>query len=132
MKRELDSVAKFHRAFDCVINETFSPHQPIDIIEVRNALLQEEAAELYNATIDGNQIAILDGLADCLFVLLGTAHTFGVARHLSAAFDEVCRSNMSKLDGNGNPVVRPDGKILKGENYSPPDIRSIIGEGGNV
>ena len=67
-----------------------------------------------------------DAIVDCMYILLGTAHEFGIADRLVACFNEVHRSNMSKLDVNGKPVYRADGKVIKGEFYSKPDLASII------
>ena len=71
-----------------------------------------------------NLIEIADALTDLLYVVYGAGHAYGI--DLDACFDEVQRSNMSKLDENGKAIKREDGKILKGPNYSPPNLRGIV------
>ena len=71
-----------------------------------------------------NLIEIADALTDLLYVVYGAGHAYGI--NLDACFDEVQRSNMSKLDENGKAIKREDGKILKGPNYSPPNLRGIV------
>lgn len=71
-----------------------------------------------------NLTQIADALTDLLYVVYGAGHAYGI--DLDACFDEVQRSNMSKLDENGKAIKREDGKILKGPNYSPPNLRGIV------
>ena len=71
-----------------------------------------------------NLIEIADALTDLLYVVYGAGHAYGI--DLDACFDEVQRSNMSKLDENGKAIKREDGKILKGPNYSPPNLHGIV------
>jgi len=71
-----------------------------------------------------NLIEIADALTDLLYVIYGAGHAYGI--DLDACFDEVQRSNMSKLDENGKAIKREDGKILKGPNYSPPNLHGIV------
>ena len=73
---------------------------------------------------DAILIEIADALTDLLYVIYGAGHAYGI--DLDACFDEVQRSNMSKLDENGKAIKRKDGKILKGPNYSPPNLRGIV------
>ena len=69
-------------------------------------------------------VAYVDAVCDLIYVLAGSLVSFGV--DLDKCFAEVHRSNMSKLGEDGKPIVREDGKILKGPNFTPPDLRSII------
>ncbi len=71
-------------------------------------------------------VEIADALADSIYVLLGTALEFGMGDIFPRIWNEVHRSNMSKLDNEGKPVMREDGKILKGPNFSPPDIENLL------
>lgn len=73
---------------------------------------------------DYNAVEVADGLADIEYLLNSAALTLGIP--LPACFKEVHRSNMSKLDENGKPIIRSDGKILKGPNYSPPDLAKVL------
>jgi hypothetical protein len=89
-------------------------------------LLTEETIELRDAPAARDPAAVLDALADLQYVLDGAYLQLGFAAAKNAALGEVHRSNMSKLGADGKPVVRADGKILKGPNYSPPDLREIV------
>lgn len=125
MKRHIMQLIKFHTAFDIPILKT--PQIPSqDRIDLRQNLLEEEVQELKDAAAQKNIVEVADAITDCMYILLGTALEFGLAHKLEECFDEVHRSNMSKLDENGNRVVRADGKILKSNLYSPPDLASII------
>ena len=93
---------------------------------LRINLLQEELDELKEALDDGDIVGALDALTDLQYVLDGAYLSFGLHGAKCAAFDEVQRSNMSKLGADGKPVVRPeDGKILKGPNYFKPDLKTV-------
>tara|TARA_R100000664_G_C2735901_1_gene125364 strand:+ start:642 stop:1037 length:396 start_codon:yes stop_codon:yes gene_type:complete len=87
-------------------------------------LLEEELAEFYKALAEKDIIGIADGLTDLLYVVYGIGHSFGI--DLDPLFTEVHKSNMSKLDDEGKPIYRKDGKILKGPSYKPPDIEGVL------
>ena len=94
---------------------------------MRIELLREELAELKEALDSGDTVGVLDALTDLQYVLDGADRSLGYHQLKDAAFAEVQRSNMSKLGPDGKPVIRPeDGKILKGPNYSPPDLAAVI------
>lgn len=99
---------------------------------LRMKLIFEEYKELCEAMRDGDFVKILDGLCDLLYVTYGTAHEFGLGPVLKEAFREVHRSNMSKLGADGKPVYREDGKVLKGPNFTPPDLARIITKGATA
>jgi predicted HAD superfamily Cof-like phosphohydrolase len=69
---------------------------------------------------------VADAITDCFYILIGTAIEYGIADKLPQLFDEVHKSNMSKLDENGNPIYREDGKVMKSNNYKSPNISDII------
>ena len=79
------------------------------------------------AAKNGDLIEIADALGDMLYILCGTIITHGMQHKIEEVFDEIQRSNMSKLDNDGNPIYREDGKVMKGPNYFKPDIKSILG-----
>ena len=87
-------------------------------------LLVEETGEFADASAKSDIVGIADALADIVYVAYGAAVTYGI--DLDAALREVHRSNMSKLDEQGRPVYREDGKVLKSARYTPPDIRGIL------
>ena len=93
--------------------------------ELRLELIQEELEELSDAVADRDMIQIADALTDLLYVVYGAGHAFGL--DLDECFEEVHRSNMSKLGENGRPIHREDGKVMKGPGYFEPDLESILG-----
>ena len=121
MTEEQQMVREFHERFGAEMND-----RPTwcgsDVHRLRVALIEEELAEFRNAGEAEDLVEIADALADLLYVVYGAGVTYGI--DLEPVFSEIHRSNMSK----GEPAVvrRPDGKILKGEHYRPPDVRSIV------
>ena len=106
--------------------ETLSkPTLPNDeLAHLRMDLIQEEVAELAQALIQKDIVEIADALTDILYVTYGAGHAFGIP--LNECFEEVHRSNMSKLGIDGKPIYRQDGKVLKGRGYTPPQLARII------
>ena len=94
--------------------------------DLRISLLGEELDELAAALASHDTIATLDALTDLQYVLDGAYLSLGFHRVKDAALAEVHRSNMSKLGEDGRPVYREDGKIMKGPNYSPPNLRAVL------
>lgn len=121
----LEMVEEFHKAFGVPVYK--SPIIPSGQRKVlRTELIYEELKELKIAMGMQDMVGILDALCDLLYVVYGTAHEFGLGPVLKEAFAEVHRSNMSKLNGDGTPIIRNDGKVLKGPSYTPPDLASIL------
>jgi predicted HAD superfamily Cof-like phosphohydrolase len=118
------AVAEFHVAFDRPRRSQPSIDVERSLEILRISLLEEEVGELVAATQARDLIGIADALADIAYVVYGTALTYGI--DLDAVLCEVHRSNMSKLDRDGKPVLRSDGKVLKSEFYSPPDIAGVL------
>lgn len=117
-----EMVAAFHRAFGIPIRP--SPTTCVPEYELRLRLLHEEVGEYRDAVKEDDVVGIADGLADIVYIAYGTALAYGI--DLDAVLEEVHRSNMSKLGEDGQPILRPDGKVLKGPNYSPPDIATVL------
>jgi predicted HAD superfamily Cof-like phosphohydrolase len=121
-------VGEFHAAFG--VDEPGEPTVPEDhVIELRYNLIKEEFREVEEELADAfngeaNIANLAKELADLLVVTYGTARAFGI--DIDAVFAEVHRSNMSKLGEDGRPIRRDDGKVLKGPNYSPADIQSVL------
>lgn len=125
MEKQINQVAEFHKAFGHPI--ATEPTWPAMAREkLRIKLMQEELTETCQAIIEGDMTELADGLCDLLYVIFGTALEFGLGNKLPALFDEVHRSNMSKLGEDGKPLFRDDGKSLKGPNYSPPNLLPIL------
>lgn len=115
-------VLAFHETYGMSIRHT--PQFDVPEREMRMDLIREEMEELEDAYRQGDIVGMSDAWADLVYVVYGAAITHGV--DLDAVLAEVQRSNLSKLGADGLPLRREDGKILKGPNYSPPDIAAVI------
>lgn len=126
LKYALSEVEKFHNSFG--IKNNYSPTTLIgaDQYELRHRLMQEENNEYLEAVKNNDLVEVADALGDQLYILCGTILKHGMQELIGEVFEEIQRSNMSKLDQNGNPIYREDGKVLKGKNYFKPDIQSIL------
>ena len=117
------SVKKFMETFGQEVKQTPSfPSEKIQ--ELRIKLIEEEFLELKEAIKSKDIKEVADALTDILYVTYGAGHAFGI--DLDGCFDEVQRSNMSKLDENGKPIYNEDGKVLKGPNYFKPNFEKFI------
>lgn len=126
-----DDVREFHEATDLDVSNApvdiheLQPHGPgsaSPLWRLRYKLVTEEFEEFRAAMFAGDLVAIADAICDLHYVLSGTSVSFGIPE--DQCFAEVQRSNMSKIEGG--VIRRDDGKILKGENFSEPDLESII------
>lgn len=97
-----------------------------ELNSLRVDLIQEELDELKEALYVKDEVAVADALSDIQYVLDGTYLSLGFAKHKKELFNEVHKSNMSKLDDNGKPIYRDDGKVLKSNNFKEPKLRKII------
>lgn len=93
---------------------------------LRYNLIKEENEEYLEACKNGDLVEIADAIGDQLYILFGTICKHGLQHKIEEVFNEIQRSNMSKLDENGNPIYREDGKILKSNLYFRPNIKDII------
>ncbi|PPR47135.1 MAG: hypothetical protein CFH19_00741 [Alphaproteobacteria bacterium MarineAlpha5_Bin9] len=94
------------------------------IIELRKKLIDEEFNELKDAINNKDIVEVADALTDILVVTYGAGVAFGI--DLDKCFDEVHRSNMSKLGANGKPIYNESGKVLKGPNYQKPNLKQFV------
>ena len=94
------------------------------IVQLRIDLIEEELNELKEAVKNNDILEVADALTDILYVTYGAGHSFGV--DLDKCFDEVQRSNMSKLGVDGKPIYNDSGKVMKGPDYFAPDLKKII------
>ena len=94
------------------------------IIKLRINLIKEELNELEEAVENDDLLEVADALTDILYVTYGAGHAFGI--NLDGCFEEVQRSNMSKLDKDGNPIYNDHGKVLKGPNYFEPNLKKFV------
>lgn len=97
-----------------------------NIALLRLQLIQEELAELAAAFLDGDIVDALDATVDLRYVVDGTVLTLGLEPVFDEAFEEVHRSNMSKLDADGKPLIHESGRVMKSDRYSPPDLQSLV------
>jgi predicted HAD superfamily Cof-like phosphohydrolase len=88
--------------------------------------MQEENEEYLNAAKENDIVEVADALGDMLYILCGTILTHGMQHKIEEVFDAIQESNMSKLNKDGKPIYREDGKVLKGPNYFKPDIKNIF------
>ena len=120
MKTQIDHVRKFHEVYEVpVMNEPGIPSK--ERCMLRYKLLEEELKEYQEAYENNDLVEIADSLVDLAYILFGTVLEHGLQDKFEELFEEVQRSNMSKLDENGEPIFRKDGKILKGKNYFKPN-----------
>ena len=88
--------------------------------------MKEENEEYLEAAKNNDMVEVADALGDMLYILCGTIIEHGMQHKIETVFEEIQRSNMSKLGGDGNPIFREDGKVLKGPNYFKPKIKQIL------
>lgn len=125
MKTQLKQVEEFHNAFKQE-NGTEPQLLKEDAFELRHRLMKEENDEYLEACWNGDLVQVADALGDELYILLGTMLKHGLQDKIEEIFNEIHNSNMSKLDAEGKPIFREDGKILKGPNYFKPNIFKIL------
>jgi predicted HAD superfamily Cof-like phosphohydrolase len=125
MKKQLEAVEKFHNAFG-QDNGKYPRPLTEDEYELRHSLMQEENNEYLDACDENSLVEIADALGDQLYILCGTILRHGMQHIIEDVFDEIQASNMSKLGDDGKPVLRDDGKILKGPGYFRPDLSKFI------
>lgn len=118
-----NKVQEWHRKFGCLHNDT-PTFLAEDVIQLRLKLIQEEFDEIKKAVDNKDIVNLSKELADLLYVVYGMADTFGIP--IDDVFGDVHVSNMSKLDENGNPIRRADGKILKSNLYKEPDLSWLL------
>ena len=126
LKDTIDMVKDFHNAFGIEnANELKAKLSETDFM-LRYNLLKEENEEYLEACKEGNIVEIADALGDILYILCGTILKHGLQDKIEEVFKEIQASNMSKLDENGKPIYREDGKVLKGSLYFKPNIAKIL------
>lgn len=126
MKRILEAVREFHETYNLAVREKPTVLIPEEQPLLRYNLMAEENKEYLEASQNKDLAEVADALGDMLYILCGTILDHGLQYKIEEVFDEIHKSNMSKLDTNGNPIYREDGKVLKGPNFSKPDLLKII------
>lgn len=128
MKKQIESVKKFHNTYKLGYSETPIANLGNSKNKLRFSLMSEENEEYLEAANNDDVIEVADALGDMLYILCGTIIEHGMQDIIEDVFDEIQRSNMSKLGEDGKPIYRDDGKVLKGPNYFKPNLKAIIEE----
>ena len=122
----MNAVKEFHTSFG--IDHKSEPTAALDekTINLRHRLMAEENDEYLEAAKNNDLVQVADALGDKLYILCGTIISHGLQHKIVEVFEEIHRSNMSKLDVNGKPIYREDRKVMKSELYFLPDIETIL------
>jgi predicted HAD superfamily Cof-like phosphohydrolase len=126
MKDKIDAVKAFHTAFKIGHKEIPQADLGPAKNKLRFDLMKEENEEYLEAANGNDLVEVADALGDMLYILCGTIIEHGLQHKIEDVFNEIQRSNMSKLGEDGEPIYREDGKVLKGPNYFKPNIEDII------
>ncbi|MFK2819692.1 nucleoside triphosphate pyrophosphohydrolase family protein [Flavobacteriaceae sp. LMIT009] len=126
MKNKIQAVKDFHEAFKIGYRETPKADLGTEKNMLRYKLMREENEEYLDAANDNDLVEVADALGDMLYILCGTIIEHGLQYKIEEVFEEIQRSNMSKLGVDGQPIYREDGKVLKGPNYFKPSIKEIL------
>jgi predicted HAD superfamily Cof-like phosphohydrolase len=126
LKEAIQAVEAFHNAFGIQNNQEPTTAIDRDELLLRYKLMREENEEYLDAAMNGDIVEVADALGDQLYILCGTILKHGLQDKIAEVFQEIQRSNMSKLGADGQPIYREDGKVMKGENYFRPNIKSIL------
>jgi predicted HAD superfamily Cof-like phosphohydrolase len=128
IEKPIAAVEKFHETYQLLSNHSPTVAIPEAIKTLRYELMKEENEEYKEAVDNNDMVEVADALGDMLYILCGTIITHGMQHKISEVFEEIQRSNMSKLGLDGKPIFREDGKVMKGPNYFKPDIAKILAD----
>lgn len=126
LQETIDHVRAFHDAFGIVNSAVPEGVLSTKELRLRHELMREENDEYLAAAEQGDLVEVADALGDQLYILCGTILKHGLQHKIEEVFMEIQRSNMSKLDADGKPIYREDGKVLKSEHYFRPDIAAVL------
>ena len=126
MKKQIDAVALFHKSFKLNAQSSPTVAIPEERKKLRFELMKEENEEYFEAAMNNDTVEVADALGDMMYILCGTIIEHVMQGIIEEVFDEIQRSNMSKLGADGQPIYREDGKVLKGPNYFKPDFSKIL------
>lgn len=126
MKNKINCVKLFHESFGLGVSNELKSDLGASKNLLRFNLMDEENKEYLEAVTNNDMVEVADALGDMLYILCGTILEHGMQHKIEAVFNEIQRSNMSKLGEDGKPIYREDGKVLKGPNYFKPDIAAIL------
>ena len=126
MQSKLNAVKEFHTTFKIKYSEEMKGSQKKKKNLLRYNLMKEENEEYLEAAQNDDIVEIADALGDMLYILCGTIIEHGLQDKIEEVFNEIQRSNMSKLGEDGKPIYREDGKVMKGPNYFKPNFEAIL------
>lgn len=126
MDKKIEAVKAFHKAFKLGYQESPQANLGLEKNLLRYKLMREENEEYLEAANSNDLVEVADALGDMLYILCGTIIEHGMQHKIEEVFNEIQKSNMSKLGAGGEPIYREDGKVLKGPNYFVPDIGKIL------
>ena len=126
MQKQLNAVKLFHETYGLGVSSEMKADLGTLKNELRFNLMKEENEEYLEAVQNNDIVEIADALGDMLYILCGTILEHGLQHKIEAVFDEIQRSNMSKLGEDGQPIYREDGKVMKGPNYFKPNFSDIL------
>ena len=126
MKHQINSVKIFHEVYNLSYKDSPVANIGIDKINLRFKLMAEENQEYFEAAKNNDIVEVADALGDMLYILCGTIIEHGMQDKIEEIFDEIQKSNLSKLGDDGKPIYRNDGKVMKGPNYFKPKISEIL------
>lgn len=126
MQKQLKAVQLFHETYGLGVSNELKACLGNQKNELRYNLMKEENEEYLEAVQNNDIVEIADALGDMLYILCGTILEHGLQHKIEAVFDEIQRSNMSKLGEDGKPIYREDGKVMKGPNYFKPNFEDIL------
>ena len=132
MKHKIKAVQEFHEAFGLGVQQSPVANLSVQKLKLRFDLMDEENQEYLEAAENNDLVEVADALGDMLYILCGTILEHGMQHKIEEVFNEIQRSNMSKLGADGKPIYREDGKVMKGPNYFKPNIESILNSGPDL
>ena len=132
MKYKIKAVQEFHEAFGLGVQQSPIANLSMQKLKLRFDLMDEENQEYLEAAENNDLVEVADALGDMLYILCGTILEHGMQHKIEEVFNEIQRSNMSKLGADGKPIYREDGKVMKGPNYFKPNIESILNSGPDL
>ena len=126
MKHQIEAVKIFHEVYKLSYKENPTTDIGLDKIKLRFNLMAEENQEYFQAAKNNDLVEVADALGDMLYILCGTIIEHGMQDKIEEVFDEIQKSNLSKLGEDGKPIYRNDGKVMKGPNYFKPNISKVL------
>lgn len=126
MQKQLKAVQIFHETYGLGVSQEMKADLGTLKNELRFNLMKEENEEYFEAVQNNDIVEVADALGDMLYILCGTILEHGLQHKIEEVFDEIQRSNMSKLGEDGKPIYREDGKVMKGPNYFKPNFEEIL------